>query len=198
MHLNMYFKNHSHPSNNTKCISNRVDQNSSLSAMTQNAITCVDQTPPMPARSENMEKLNPSHASNDTKCISTCVDKTHTMPTSTQNVSQNELTNLNPTQRGHKIHLNLCCPNPSHDTKNTKRILTCVIFISSSVDQTPPMPAMTQNVSQLVLTKPIPCNREHKMYLNLDCLNSAHEIEEKISSLQVLTKPLLCQRGHKI
>jgi len=58
------------------------------------------------------------------------------------------------------MHLILFRPIPSHASEDTK-------CISSLVEQTQPMPAMTQNVPQLVLNKRIPCMREHKMHLNM-------------------------------
>ena len=66
--------------------------------------------------------------------------------------------------------------NPTHDRENSK--------CNTCVDQTPPKPArsehpaqhvdesssmaaMTKNVPQLVLNKPIPFQLGHKMYLNI-------------------------------
>jgi hypothetical protein len=40
--------------------------------------------------------------------------------------------------------------------------------------KTHPMPARTQNVSQLVLPKALPFQRRHKMYLKLCCPNPSH------------------------
>ena len=70
------------------------------------------------------------------------------------------------------MHLKMYGPNPTHSCENPK-------CISSSVHQTPPMPARTQNMSQhvftkvttqnasqYVLTKPIPSNRALKIHPN--------------------------------
>jgi len=70
-------------------------------------------------------------------------------------------------QGEHKMHLILCRLNPSHASKDTK-------CISSFVEQTHPMPARTQNVSQHVLNNPITCQGEHKMHLILCRLNPSH------------------------
>jgi hypothetical protein len=129
MYLNMCWPNPSHASEDVKSIS-----------------TCVDETPPIPARTPNASQLvliktlpcqwglkmylnicwpNPSHASEDRKCNSTCVEQTPTMAARTQSVSQHVLTKSLP-QNGHKMHLNLCWPNTTHASENTKWISTCV------------------------------------------------------------------------
>ena len=100
---------------------------------------------------------NPSHASEHTKCISKCANETSSIPARTQNIYQIVL-NI-PCQRGHKIDLNLCWTNISNASGITKYILPCV-------DQTYPMPAKTQNLSQHELIKPLSC-RKHEKYLNL-------------------------------
>ena len=51
---------------------------------------------------------------------------------------------LYPCKRGHKMHLNKNGPKPFNASEDTK-------CISTSVDQTHPMPMRTQNVSQHVL-----------------------------------------------
>jgi hypothetical protein len=117
-----------------------------------------------------MCSTNPSHFSEETKCNSTCVDKTHSMPTRTQNASHHKLTNSLPFQRGYKKHQNMCGPKPSNTSENTRCISTCVDqakFISTCVDLSHPRPARTQYSSQLVLPNPIPCQKTHKMHLNL-------------------------------
>ena len=109
------------------------------------------------------------------------------MPARTEFPSQHVLTKPLLYQRGHKMYLNRCWPNPSNANEDSRCTLLCY-------DQTHPMPARTQHVFQHVLTKPIPlpakiqnasqnvlpnhrpCQRGHKMYL----------------------KPLPWQRGHKM
>ena len=125
--------------------------------------TYVNQIPALPARTQNVSQHMltkslvcqrglkiylyvccpyPSHASDAIKCISKCVDRTTPMPARTQNVSENVLT------------------KPSHASEDRKGISTCF-------DLTNRMPARTQNVSQQVLTKTHPCQRGHKMHLNM-------------------------------
>ena len=80
------------------------------------------------------------------------------------------------------------------------------------VDHFRVMPTRTQNASQLVLTKPIPCQRGHKMHLNMCrpcqpgnkmnlnmCWPNADmpARTQNISQL-VLTKPTPCKGGHKM
>ena len=74
----------------------------------------------------------------------------------------------------HKVHFNMCWPNPLHDSGDTKYISTCVDktprilamaqnYISSCLDQTPSMLAR----KQYVFKKPILLWQwGHKMYLN--------------------------------
>ena len=130
-------------------------------------------------------------------------------------------------QRGHKMHLNLCFQNSinehakcistcdeeskhvlaiqSHASTDRKSIATCV-------GQTKPIPASTQNVSQLVLNKSIPSQLAHKMHLNSCWSNTSHARERikwiwtcvdqtpartRNASLYVLTKPIQCQWVHK-
>jgi hypothetical protein len=78
-----------------------------------------------------MCRPNLSHASEHSNSISTCVDETL------------------PLQRGQIISHTMCLPNPSHGSDYPK-------YISTQVDQAAPMSAGTQNISPLVLTKPIP------------------------------------------
>jgi hypothetical protein len=77
-------------------------------------------------------------------------------------------------------------------------------------DQTHPMTARTQNVSQHVLTKPLIYQPGHKMHLNMyrrnssnaskdtkcisTCIDQAHPMPAKAknASHHVLTKPLPC------
>ena len=180
MHNNLCWPNPTLASENIKCISTYVDQTPPMPGRTQDASQLVDQTHPMPARTQNVcqpvlikpilckgiNKIhlnicwpNPSCASMiikciltlvEEKCISTCVDQTHPMPSRTQNASQLVPSKSNPCQRLHKMHLNMCWPNPSHASEETKWISICD-------NQTNPRPASTQNAYLHVLTEPIPC-----------------------------------------
>ena len=113
-----------------------------------------------------------------------------------------------PWQRDQKMYLNLCWPNASHASEDTKCFLTWV-------DQTPHKKASTRNVSQLMLTKRIPCKRGHKMFRNLcwpniPCQlghkmhlhmcwpNPSYESEDKNVSQLELTKPVPCQGEQKM
>ena len=98
----------------------------------------------------------------DTKLFSTCVDQIHLMFAITQNSSQLALIKPLSCQRGHKMHHNFCWTNPSYAREDTN-------FVSTCVDQTYPMPASTQNVSQHELNKAIPSHWGHNMYRNI-CL----------------------------
>jgi hypothetical protein len=174
----------------------------------------------------NLSRPNTSCAIKDTKCISTCDDPTHLMPAKTQkylnmidqtylmpvrtkNLSQHVLTKPLSCQRGDKIRLNMCSPNPTNARKKTK-------CISTFVDQNPLIPAMTQNASQHVLTKIIQCQRGHKMYLNFPwinpfnasedtncastCVDQSHPIPAKTQNVpqHVLTKPIPSRWVHKM
>ena len=115
----------------------------------------------MTARTKNTSQhVLTKHANENTKCISIYVYQIPPMPTRPQNASQHVLAKHISCQRGHQMHLNLSCLNPSHASEDTKCILTCV-------DQTTPMQAREQNESQRELTNPLPCQRGHKIYLNL-------------------------------
>ena len=134
MYLNMCWPKPSLTRENRKCIS-----------------TCVEKTPPMAAGEKINHNLcwpNPSHACEYQKCIPTSDVQTHLMPVRTEKLSQNVLSKQIPCQRGHKIYLNMCRPNPSNASENTKCTSTCD-------EHTHHMPARAQNASQLVLTKPI-------------------------------------------
>ena len=115
----------------------------------------------------------------------------------TLNASQHELTKTLPFQRGHKnvlstcvdenhpmtslssqnIHFIMCWQNASLAREDTKCFSTCVDrnpiktprpkWISKSVEETKPMPAKTQIVSQYELNKPLLWQRGNKMHLNL-------------------------------
>ena len=120
----------------------------------------------------NTRSSNPSNASEDS------VDQT-SRARWTKYASQHVLSKPIPSQRGHKMSLNMCWPNtpmpeithnvsqldlnkPLHAFEDTKCITTCV-------DQTPHIPARTQNACQHVLTKFIQCKRRHKKHVNVYC-----------------------------
>jgi len=159
----------------------------------------------MPASTQNvsqhvMTKPLPS-LREESKCISTWVVQTIFMLERTQNASQHVLTKPLPEnesqhvwtkhlqcQRGHKMskhvltkpipcqrrqkmYLKICGPNPSHSSEDTKCISTCA-------DQTTLMPVRTQNVYQLVFTKPLLCRRGNKIYLNMCSPYTSHAIED--------------------
>ena len=104
----------------------------------------------MPSRKQNASQLmstNSSHVCVDTRSVSTSVD---------------------PCQPGQNMYLNLCWPSHSRDvfhnmssqaSGETKCISTCT-------DQTPPLPARTQNAFQHLLSKPLLFERLHIMYLD--------------------------------
>ena len=114
------------------------------------------------------------HARKDRKCISTFVDQTNPMPTRTQNVSQLEMTIPD---RKHNMYLNMCWKNTSLASEDKKCINMCwknpshasedKECISTWIHPSPSKLARKQNVSQNVLTKPISCQQEDKMHLNL-------------------------------
>ena len=189
----------------TKCISTCIYQNPSYNKEDTKWIsTCVEQTPHMPMITQNYHNMcwpnprilarteiplqhvwpNPSHTSEDTTCISTRGDLAPPMAARTQCVSQLVLTKHITCQREHKILLNMCWPSYSHASKHTKCISTCV-------EQTHHIPARTQNVStrvgtitfhvsedisEIVLTKLLTCQRRHKMHLNICWPNALNAI----------------------
>ena len=128
----------------------------------------------------NLRSANQSNAREHTKFIETWVDQTQPMPARRENAFQHVMTKPLPWQRGYNMYLNKCWPNSSHDSKDTKCISTCF-------DNKPPKSARTQNVSQLVLTKPLPCKRWHKIFLNMWWPNPTHASEETRS----ISTPLL-------
>ena len=121
---------------------------------------------------------NPSYTGEETKFISICPDQTPRKATRTQHV-QHVLTNQ--THAREDTTFITTCVDQTHPiparTQNLsqhvmkKRPPTCVA-------QTPPMPARTQNASQHVLTKPLQCQRGHKMHLNMCWPNTSHANEE--------------------
>ena len=94
MHHSMCWSNSSNASEDKKCAS-----------------TCVEQSPPAPATTQNayqhllikpiciLTSVDQTHASENTKCVFTCVEQTNPMPASTQNANQLVLTNPNSCQR---------------------------------------------------------------------------------------------------
>jgi hypothetical protein len=135
MYLNMCSLNTSHTRDVTKCISTYVDQTYPMPEKTQNVSKHVLTKPLTCQRGHemylNMFCPNPSHTRGDKICFSTCVVQTPPMNARTENASQYVLTK----------------PFARHE--DPKGISTCV-------DQTDPMPARTQNESQHVLNKPLP------------------------------------------
>ena len=110
--------------------------------------------------------------------------------------------------------VNQTTPPPPYTSEDTK-------YISTLVDQTRPMPARTKKVFQLVLTKPLLCQRRNKIYLKLyqnasnmcwrntsyasedNILSCVNLIHPKVARTQyarqlVLTQPIPCRRGHKV
>ena len=160
--------NATHTCNNTKHIS-----------------TCVDQTYPRPTKTQNVCQLElikslPCHREHKMylKCLLTKVLlwqrgqnvcwRIHShanmcwpkppMTARPESASLHVLTIPFPCQRKKEMHLNLCWPIPSHASEE-------IICISKLFNQTHLMPTKKQNISQLVLTKPIPCQRGNNMYL---------------------------------
>ena len=102
-----------------------------------------------------------------------------------------------------------CVDQTYHASKNRKSI-------STSVEQTPPMSARTQNLFQHRWTKPIQCQRRLKMPLIMCCSYPLHASQDtkcistsveqtttkaartENASQHVLTKPIQCPRGHKM
>jgi len=136
---------------------------------------------PLPSqRGQNMQlnicwRIIP-HASDDTKCTSTCDEQMHPMLARKQNASQHVLTK--PSQASEVIK---CISTYVHYT----HVSVATICIWSRIDQNLSMPARTQNATQHVLTKPIPCQRGLKMYLNM-CWTMTSMTEN--ASQHVLTK----------
>jgi hypothetical protein len=129
IHLNMCWQNPSHDSEDTKCISTCVDQTPPTTVTTQIGSHHV-LTKPLPCQrwqSESQHVLNkPISYQRGQTSISTSFDQTHHTPTST-------IMHINlcwqkpiPCQGEHKMHVNMCRPNPSHASEHTKCFLTCV------------------------------------------------------------------------
>ena len=107
-------------------------------------------------------------------------------PAKIQNAYQLLLSKRFPSQRGKKINLNLCWENQCHVSGVTICILTCV-------DKTHHMPARTQNLSQHMLIKLLPCQRGHVFSKPVPWQGT-----QKNATQLVLTKQILCQRRHTI
>ena len=131
------------------------------------------------------------------------------------------MTKINPCQREHNKHINSCWPaehemhlkrcwqNPIHFTVYTKCISNTwwsnpslasydTKSILSCLDQTRPMLGSTQNAYLLLLTKPNPCQRAHKMHLNMCWPFHPMPARLQNASQHAMSKPLLCQREHQI
>ena len=162
IHFTMCWTKPSHDSEVTKCISTFDQKILQMRARTKMHL--------------NMCWPNTSYSFEHTKSFSTCVDLTYPMPPKVQNAYKIDLTNL--CQWEHKVHPNIkssnasdvyqkiklemhklnlitwwpntsqttqhVLTNTSHASEDTKCIPTCV-------DQTHPMSARTQSVTQLVL-----------------------------------------------
>ena len=167
----------SHAWKNKKCISTCVEQTNPMPGLTYIS-TCVEQSPPMPARKRNVSlHVLTKHIQyqQEHKLYLKMFDQPLPMPAMTQNasqhvqartqnVSQHLLSKALHCTRGHKMHIQMGWTNTSDASGYTKCNLTCVV-------QTPSMTAWKQNVSQNVFTKPIACQREHKMHLNKSWTN---------------------------
>ena len=172
------------------------------------------------------------HASEDKNCTSTCVYQTHSKPArikqylnlccsnlsgpaNTQNVSHLVLIEPLTCQRRHKMHLNMCWPNPSHDSEEKEYISTCdyqtvpmtastqneceyTNWICTYVDQTNPMSVRTKNASQKLFIKPLTCQRRHKVHLNLLWRNRSHATENTKCISTYVDQPITCQREQKM
>ena len=108
-------------------------------------------------------------------------------------------------QRARKMHFNTGWQNHSNASSDIKCISTCVDQMPMSTQNASlhvlpmhPIPVRTLNVSQNVMTKPLLCQRWHKMHHM--CWANAYNASEESQNVSqnVLTKPLQCQRGHKM
>ena len=154
----------SHGIEDTKCITTIVDQTQHKLERAQNP---SQYTPPMRAATNNfnMCRSNPTHSSVDTTCPR--------MHARTQSVSQYVMTQNILCQIGQKRFLNICLPKPlpcqqGHNVylntswPKTSNAREFEIRVSKCVDQTPHVPAKTENDSQNVFTKTLPSQRRHK------------------------------------
>jgi hypothetical protein len=123
----------------------------------------------MSVRRLNVPELvstKPLRCSQGTKCISTSVDLIPNVPAKKRHVSQHVLIKCIPCQCVHKTHLNMSRTKASNASENTNCISACVEQTpampartqnasQTCVDQTHTKPARAQNVSQHVFTKPL-------------------------------------------
>jgi len=108
LHLNMCWPNQSYASEHSNSISTCDDENLPCQrGQLINHIMCL---------------LNSSHASVYPKYISTHVDQAPPISARTLNVPQLVLNKPKQCQREHKMHLNMCWPNPSHTSEDTRCI----------------------------------------------------------------------------
>jgi hypothetical protein len=148
MYLNTCCPNLSHTIRYTKCITRLVDQTNPIPARTQNE-SQRELTEDLPYQRVNKMHLYMYHfhASEDTKWISRsnpshvsenrkCVDQIHPMQARTQNVCQYLLTEPIPFMRGNKIYLQFVDKTPPMTARAQNFITTCV-------EQTHPMAAKT-------------------------------------------------------
>ena len=185
MYLNLCRTNPSHACGDTKCILTYIVQTLPC-ARTQNTPQHV-LTKPIPCRSAH--KMHHHMRSPKPAMLS----RTH-------NASQHVLTKILPYQRVHKLHLKMCLQKTiqcyqEHKTHlnpywtNPYHAFKGKICITNRDDQTHPMTARTQDVSQPVLTKPIST-----------CIDETHPMQARTqnASQHVLMKLIQCKRGHKI
>ena len=161
IYLNMCLRNHLHPSVDSKRISTCVDQTYYMPAWTQNAsqhVLTIHLPYQWKSPSENV--LTKSYqASEGKKCIRTYVYQSPTMTARTRNAAQQVLTIPHPRQR-QKNFISTCVNQYTPHASEEKKL------ISKCVDPTHPIPTRTQNVSRVLMNKPLPCQRGQKIYLN--------------------------------
>ena len=121
----------------------------------------------------NMWWPNPSHVCDDTKCILTCVDK-------------------NPSNSSEDTNCILTCADETHPILIRKQIVPQLRLLN------PSLAARPQNVSQHVLTKPLPCPHGHYTHLTKSWPNSSDASEHTNCMYTLLTKPISCQWAHKM
>ena len=122
----------------------------------------------------------------------------------TENPSQHVFTKPLPWLQKHRMYLNSSCPC-QRETKNvstcvdTNCMYTCVVQIPPmpAVDQPQTMPARTKKAFQHVLTKPLICQRGHKLYLNLIWQNPSQASEDiKCTSSCIDLTPPMTESTH--
>jgi hypothetical protein len=100
----------------------------------------------------------------------TCVNHSIPMDARTQNASQHMMFKPIPCQEGHKNYIYMCLPNLSHASVDRKSI-------STSVDQTPHVPARTQKFISTCVDLNLPCQRGQKIHRNM-CLTKLSNASE--------------------